>query len=255
MKIENPNKKDMLIGLIWCVLGIAVTFISYFMSSAGESYSIFYGAILWGAYQAGRGWVGYLRELRAAGDTPMFNRWILIGGCAVVSIGALTYASWDIMHASAYEDKPQTVDVAEYGFTLNLPEGFAKVETESWPETDSTYAYSKLFTYDEGFYYSLEMTQYYEPDTLTIEDIREHLTLQAISYTDSLLIYPEIVTVGDKMTLRSVGVDNDEVVCVSHDMIHKGNIVSVFSYQEGTEVDSLQLACVAEFIRDYIVLY
>ena len=114
---------------------------------------------------------------------------------------------------------------------------------------------SKLFTYDEGFYYSLEMTQYYEPDTLTIEDIREHLTLQAISYTDSLLIYPEIVTVGDKMTLRSVGVDNDEVVCVSHDMIHKGNIVSVFSYQEGTEVDSLQLACVAEFIRDYIVLY
>ena len=63
------------------------------------------------------------------------------------------------------------------------------------------------------------MTQYNEPDTLTIEDIREYLTLQAISYTDSLLIYPEIVTVGDKMTLRSVGVDDDEVVCVSHDMM------------------------------------
>ena len=98
------------------------------------------------------------------------------------------------------------------------------------------------------------MTQYNESDTLTIEDIREYHTLKAISYTDSLHIYPEIVTVGDKMTLRSVRVD-DEVVCVSHDMIHKGNIVSVFSYQEGTEVDSLQLACVAEFIRDYIVLY
>lgn len=250
MAIENPDKKNMLVGMIWCVLGIAITFISYYCAKEGGSYSIFYGAVLYGVYQAGKGWTSHLRELHAAGQMDEFKKWILIGVCAVALVGGLTYGSWDLMHASPFVEKEQVVDLPDDGVKLTLPAGFAKIETRKTQDTDSTYASMSIYSYDMDYGYLVEFIEYGFPDTLAMEDIYERLAINALSYSDSILAYPQMQTLGDREVLRYVGYfDDDNTVAVCHEIVHNGSLLSVYSYGMGPEIDSLQVACAAEFIR------
>lgn len=255
MAIENPHKKSMLVGMIWCVLGIAVTYISYYLASDGGSYSIFYGAVIYGVYEAGKGWMAHLRELRAGEQAGEFRKWLLIGICAVTLVGALTYLSWDMMHASPFEERKQVVEVPEYGLTLTLPAGFTKVSRSQDQATDSTYAATYLYSSDSAYGYLVEMFDYEMPDTATLTGLKDRLALEAISFTDSTIIYPEIVTLGQRQAMRYGGYSSEDgVVSVAHLMLHNGNLIVVICGEEGTAIDQLHIACAAEFARYYVGL-
>lgn len=255
MAIENPNKKNMLVGMIWCVLGIAVTFISYYCATEGGSFSIFYGAIIYGIYQAGKGWTAHLRELRAGAQMGEFKKWVLIGVCALALVGGLTYASWDMMHASPFEEKEQVVDLHEDDVRLTLPAGFAKIDTRETEDTDSTYASMSIYSYDSDYGFLVEYIEYGFSDTLATEDIYDRLAINAMSYSDTILAFPRMRNLGDREALRYIGYFNDDnTVAVCHEIVHNGNLLSVYCFGMGPEIDSLQIACAAEFVRYNIEL-
>ena len=48
---DNDASKDIIVGLLWCIGGIAVTMITYNNASNGGTYIIAWGAILFGGIQ------------------------------------------------------------------------------------------------------------------------------------------------------------------------------------------------------------
>ncbi len=257
MKVENPLKKDMLFGLIWCVLGLSATYISYyFASQEGSSFGVFYGAVLWGIYQFCRGYLPYIRQLQASCDMQAFLRWTFGGLCVLLAMVVLLFGSLGFIHPKeSLMANPQTVEYPELGVTLNYPVGFAELEQEVMSETDSTYAYYTIYTYDQTYAYHVEITVRNEPDTTGVEDMFEFFADNAFIETDSVVAYPEIVRVGDKVTVRYIRyakVDSLMVVC--HDMLHRGNLVSLYTYAMGEALDSLQLDCADDFVRYYMEL-
>lgn len=61
-------KKNILVGLLWCVGGLAFSFISYYLTEAGGRYVIATGAILWGVWQAIMGLYVWLKIKHGAGE-------------------------------------------------------------------------------------------------------------------------------------------------------------------------------------------
>ena len=65
-------KKNILVGLLWCIGGLAFSFISYYLTEAGGRYVIATGAILWGAWQAITGLYIWLKIKYSAGEYAAF---------------------------------------------------------------------------------------------------------------------------------------------------------------------------------------
>ena len=118
----------MLVGMIWCVLGLALTFISYYYASDGGSFSIFYGSVIYGIYKAVTGLAAHLREHHATIQRQEFV------------ISTVTH-------------------VPEYGVTLILPAGFTMIEKSDTHETDSSCASTSLYSSDHGYAYVVDPAQ------------------------------------------------------------------------------------------------
>ena len=83
-------KKNILVGLLWCVGGLAFSFISYYFTEAGGRYVIATGAILWGVWQAIMGLYVWLKIKHGAGEYAAFWRMLATAVCTALLIGYLT---------------------------------------------------------------------------------------------------------------------------------------------------------------------
>ena len=250
MAVKNPNKKSMLVGMIWCVLGLALTFISYYYASDGGSFPIFYGAVIYGIYKAGTGLAAHLRELHATSQRHEFVIWGSVGLCGFFLIGALFYMSLDMVTGSPFIEKKQVAHVPEYGVTLTLPAGFTKIEKSEIHETDSSCASTSLYSSDHGYAYVVDLFDYDLPDTAAVESMAYEFAIEALSFSDSTIIYPEIVALGHKQAMRYGGYSfEDDQVFVCHLLVHDGNLILVFCGGSGSEIDPIHIASAEEFVR------
>lgn len=151
-------KKHVKIGLITCVIGIAVTSLTYFMASAGGSYTIAYGAMIFGAYEGIKGLIQLLKLQKEDGNMQAFRKTLLSGIVALVAIvgisyGTYWYANKDYVEAVMEE---QVYENSEFGFKVTIPAGMAKMEVVERAETDSTYQDVTISTFDNDVTYNLD---------------------------------------------------------------------------------------------------
>ena len=90
-------KKNILVGLLWCIGGLAFSFISYYLTEAGGRYVIATGAILWGVWQAIMGLYVWLKIKHGAGEYAAFWRMLATAVCTALLIGYLTVLSTQLV--------------------------------------------------------------------------------------------------------------------------------------------------------------
>ena len=144
-------KKNILVGLLWCVGGLAFSFISYYLTEAGGRYVIATGAILWGVWQAIMGLYVWLKIKHGAGEYAAFWRMLATAVCTALLIGYLTVLSTQLVDEGGelpLLDTEQTYDCTDLGLRIRIPAGYSALEESIEPETDSTYARYTMYVLD-----------------------------------------------------------------------------------------------------------
>lgn len=152
-EVLKGARRNMLLGLLWCVGGLAFTFLSYYLTEAGGRYVIATGAIVWGAIQALNGLTAYVQIMRARGADAACKKAIAGAVCTGLAIAGAGYQSWRMMQAedTLLIDHEQPYDCPELGIRFTIPAGFTAITTEHSEETDSTYAVYRIRTFSPSY--------------------------------------------------------------------------------------------------------
>lgn len=117
-------KKNLLAGALWCVGGLAFSFLSYYFATAGGRYVVATGAIIWGAIQAIKGLVVILKIQHQEGRFTAFWRTAALAAC---SLAALLYLGQLSVRLAGGEEM-QVVDTEQIytgaqGIKAKIPAG------------------------------------------------------------------------------------------------------------------------------------
>ena len=117
-------KKNLLAGALWCVGGLAFSFLSYYFATAGGQYVVATGAIIWGAIQAIKGLVVILKIQHQEGRFTAFWRTAALAAC---SLAALLYLGQLSVRLAGGEEM-QVVDTEQIytgaqGIKAKIPAG------------------------------------------------------------------------------------------------------------------------------------
>lgn len=185
-------KKNILAGLLWCVGGLAFSFISYYFTEAGGRYVIATGAVLWGAWQAITGLYIWLKIKYSAGEYTAFRRMLAAAVCTALLIGYLTVLSTQLVNGGGelpLLDTEQTYDCPDLGLRIRIPAGYTAVEEAAEPETDSTYARYTMYVLDGEWEFNIDALQNaLSPDTESITDISDYCQSRDSAYYDGGII-------------------------------------------------------------------
>lgn len=169
-------KKNLLAGALWCVGGLAFSFLSYYFATAGGRYVVATGAIIWGAIQAIKGLVVILKIQHQEGRFTAFWRTAALAAC---SLAALLYLGQLSVRLAGGEEM-QVVDTEQIytgaqGIKAKIPAGYTLLEETVQPETDETYAYYGFDTYNDRIGYSLGKVVDMIPEEITsVDEISDH---------------------------------------------------------------------------------
>lgn len=237
-------RRDMIYGLLWCVGGLAFSFISYYFTEAGGRYTIATGAIVWGAFQALRGFTNRLRQLRRMDDTAGFKRMLLIGLAAVLLVGGLSLMAYGLTHApeDEYLAEEQIYDSPQLKLHVVIPEGFSEYESEMEPETDSTYAFAWMSAYNDDTAIRIDgIVDRLRPDSVsTVEEISDYLNEMAAEFmTGGLLRDAEPVEIGGQRMLKYIGRsdENPDMICNLYEAVHDCSVISIYYAYRATRID------------------
>lgn len=249
-------RRNMLLGLLWCVGGLIFSFVSYYFTEAGGRYVIATGAIVWGAVQAVSGLVAYVRELRGRGAYATARQAVVLGVCAGAVIAGLGYASWRMVHADdvEYLATEQQCEWPELGLRVSVPAGFSELETTGREETDSTYAYRKVLAYNDDRMFMVEghAGNLTDAGIAQVDEMTEALGEQAAAFLDGGLTGSgEIVVLGGIRMLRHVGrrTDYPEWNTVLYDAAHDGSLVSIYYYTRSDDAAAEADAFVSDHVE------
>ena len=185
-------KKNILAGLLWCVGGLAFSFISYYFTEAGGRYVIATGAVLWGAWQAITGLYIWLKIKYSAGEYTAFRRMLAAAVCTALLIGYLTVLSTQLVNGGGelpLLDTEQTYDCPDLGLRIRIPAGYTAVEEAAEPETDSTYARYTMYVLDGEWEFNIDALQNaLSPDAESITDISDYCQSRDSAYYDGGII-------------------------------------------------------------------
>ena len=185
-------KKNILAGLLWCVGGLAFSFISYYFTEAGGRYVIATGAVLWGAWQAITGLYIWLKIKYSAGEYTVFWRMLAAAVCTALLIGYLTVLSTQLVNGGGelpLLDTEQTYDCPDLGLRIRIPAGYTAVEEAAEPETDSTYARYTMYVLDGEWEFNIDALQNaLSPDAESITDISDYCQSRDSAYYDGGII-------------------------------------------------------------------
>lgn len=185
-------KKNILAGLLWCVGGLAFSFISYYFTEAGGRYVIATGAVLWGAWQAITGLYIWLKIKYSAGEYTAFRRMLAAAVCTALLIGYLTVLSTQLVNGGSelpLLDTEQTYDCPDLGLRIRIPAGYTAVEEAAEPETDSTYARYTMYVLDGEWEFNIDALQNaLSPDAESVADISDYCQSRDSAYYDGGII-------------------------------------------------------------------
>ena len=185
-------KKNILAGLLWCVGGLAFSFISYYFTEAGGRYVIATGAVLWGAWQAITGLYIWLKIKYSAGEYTAFRRMLAAAVCTALLIGYLTVLSTQLVNGGGelpLLDTEQTYDCPDLGLRIRIPAGYTAVEEAAEPETDSTYARYTMYVLDGEWEFNIDALQNaLSPDAESVADISDYCQSRDSAYYDGGII-------------------------------------------------------------------
>ena len=185
-------KKNILAGLLWCVGGLAFSFISYYFTEAGGRYVIATGAVLWGAWQAITGLYIWLKIKYSAGEYTAFRRMLAAAVCTALLIGYLTVLSTQLVNGGGelpLLDTEQTYDCPDLGLRIRIPAGYTAVEEAAEPETDSTYARYTTYVLDGEWEFNIDALQNaLSPDAESVTDISDYCQSRDSAYYDGGII-------------------------------------------------------------------
>ena len=185
-------KKNILVGLLWCVGGLAFSFISYYLTEAGGRYVIATGAILWGAWQAIMGLYVWLKIKHGAGEYAAFWRMLATAVCTALLIGYLTVLSTQLVDEGGelpLLDTEQTYDCTDLGLRIRIPAGYSALEESIEPETDSTYARYTMYVLDGEWEFNIDALQdVFDPEAKSIADLSDYCASRDSAYYDGGII-------------------------------------------------------------------
>ncbi len=185
-------KKNILVGLLWCVGGLAFSFISYYLTEAGGRYVIATGAILWGAWQAISGLYIWLKIKYSAGEYAAFRRMLAAAVCTALLIGYLTVLSTQLVNGgdgASLLDTEQTYDCPDLGLRIRIPAGYTAVEETTEPETDSTYARYTMYVLDGEWEFNADALQdVLDAEVENVAEISDYCQSRDSAYYDGGII-------------------------------------------------------------------
>lgn len=185
--LRAEARRNMLVGTLWCVGGLAFSFASYYFAQAGSRYVVATGAILWGAFQAIKGLAAYLGFLLRDGDKAAFRRTIVAAVCALALVGYLTTISLRMVRTPQIDllDTEQVYTCDTIGLRITIPAGYTALETQTEPETDSTYAYHTMYVLDGNWEFRSEAIEgLLDEETRSVAEIATYCQRRDSAYYD-----------------------------------------------------------------------
>lgn len=234
-------RKNLKAGLLWCIGGLALSFISYYFTEAGGRYIVATGAIIWGVIDAVRGLVVILRLQYKEGRYAAFWRTAAAAAGSVVLLlylGQLSLRLADGEEALSLVSTEQHYACDSLGLRVTVPPGYTAIQTVGQPETEQTYAFYQLTTYNENIGMSIDgIVDFIDPEQVTsIADLKEFCQQRDSAFYDKGFVIPtRLIEVGGRPMLESEGRSSKHpgLVYTSFDMAHGSALVSVsFWYTE-----------------------
>ncbi len=246
-------RRNMTLGLLWCVGGLVFTLLSYYFTEAGGRYVIATGAIAWGAIQALNGLTTYLRIMRARGEKTACRKAIVIAVCTALVFAGLGYQSWRMVRAedTPLIDSPQSYDCPELGVRFRVPAGFSEIVADNREETDSTYALYQMSAWNDRSSIMVEGTagNLANAEIETVDEIAAYLEAQAQQFFDAGLSGEgTIVEIDGIRMLKHVGrrTEFPDWTTIMYDAVHKGSLLTFYVHAQGTAAPE---EAAAEFMR------
>ena len=248
-------RKDIMAGTLWCVGGLLVTYLTYYFAKSGGTYTVAYGAVVYGAFQGLKGLWNYLREMKSQGRDDKFRKGLLLGLLSVVAVIGLGIGGWKFSHRYDYTpvDHPQVIACEPAGTTFTIPAGYAEAMSFESEETDSTYSQLSWFAADTVSTIFVETTVGCVPDSIHVVDALEgYFCERDANLVDGLLSGPDNLDLGSIRVRKSVVKDPDEdgQIVILYDILNRNSLISVSWGYEGPERISRLEARADDFIRN-----
>lgn len=184
-------RKNIRNGLLWCVGGLAASFLSYHFAEAGSRYVVATGAIIWGAIQALRGVGVAVKIRRQRNESDAARRLILSAATVAVLIGGLTYYSIRTMRSNTIDLLDTEQIYTAEGLRIAIPAGYTAISETAEPETDSTYAHSYMYVTDGRWEFNTQrVVGILAPDVECIADISDYCLGRDSAYYDGGIVAP-----------------------------------------------------------------
>lgn len=243
-------RKDIIAGALWCIGGLAVTYLTYYFAKPGASYTVAYGAVIYGGYQGLRGLWTYLSEVKS--DRKRFCKGLALGILGILAVAGLGIGGWKFSHKDDIRllSVEQTLDDDAVGLHVTIPAGYTKMETFVHEETDSTYARTYWTAQSDTRAFQATAIEGSYPDSLAaqgpkaIEDwLMESMDGEEAYFEGELLLEAQMVELGGVRWLKFAGVSNYISDCVNicyHTVNRKSLIIIELYYTfEGDTPDAL----------------
>lgn len=243
-------RKDIIAGALWCLGGLAVTYLTYYFAKPGASYTVAYGAVIYGGYQGLRGLWTYLTEVKS--DRKRFGKGLALGILGILAVVGLGIGGWKFSHKDDIRllGVEQTLDDDAVGLHVTIPAGYTKVETFVREETDSTYAMMDWTAESDTRVFHATAIEGSYPDSLAalgskaMEDwLMESMDGEGTNFEGKLLLEAQMVELGGVRWLKFAGVSNYLSNCVNicYHTIHRNSQIffDLYYHFEGDAPDAL----------------
>lgn len=247
-------RKDMIAGALWCIGGLLVTYLTYYFAKSGGTYTVAYGAVVYGGFQGLKGLWNYLREMKARGADGKFRKGLVCGVLAVLAVAGLGIGGWKFSHRYDYVpvDHSQVVACEPAGLIFTIPAGYEEVISFAGEETDSTYSQPSWFAADTASSIYVEATLDCLADSIRVVDaLQDYFAGRDSVLADRILSGPEFVELGGIRVRKLVAKDPDAdgQIVVRYDLLNRGSLITVAYNYEGEKPVARLEARADDFVR------
>lgn len=264
-QISNA-KKDMRAGLLWCVIGLLVTYLSYYFTKSGSRFIVATGAILYGAVQGIKGLVVYLKMMKRYQETDRFKKALILGIISIAAVVGLAIGGFKLSHKGLVTllSESQAVVDQNLGVRFTIPSGFGQVKVDYYSYEDDSTIYTAEYTAmgrDAGIGVNLTANaklvlavDYILSDSLNYnlaDTAAMNIAINSVESYDSYfkecdkemfdtpLYEPYYIDLGGKTYYKSSGEVEDGVNTIYYRTFHQATLVEIrYLYSSGDEASN-----------------
>ena len=242
-------RKDIIAGSLWCVGGLAVTYLTYYFAKPGASYTVATGAIVWGGLQGLRGLWNYLSEVKS--DRKRFSKGLALGILGILAVIGLGIGGWKFSHKDDFRPMSveQNLDYDPLGLHVTIPAGYEAIKTSVLEETDSTYARIDWEAASDTRLFRATAIIGCYPDSLValgpqaMEDwLNEDMDVEEARLAGGFLLKPQMVELGGFRWQKYAGINKYmDCVDICYQTFHRNSqlFIDLYYLFEGDKPDAL----------------